>query len=224
MKEEEASKQIAEALQLLALPPDWADWMIAELEADQVKDSQEAATAEAQTALELRQAEEKIDRLTAAYLEATITLPEYREMKNRLIADKQLLKEKLVAFGENRSKRFEPAIRFIKASKEAGILATDENISSRLNFFKKVGSNLTLVNRKVRFTPRDAWQTLAAYERLGQNGSAASLGDAAAIGETDHMNFKRRGGDSNSRYPCGQTGFRNRRVQPLRHLSRKRGV
>ena len=31
--------------------------------------------------------------------------------------------------------------------------------------------------------------------------------------------MKRRGGDSNSRYPCGQTGFRNRRVQPLRHLS-----
>ena len=30
---------------------------------------------------------------------------------------------------------------------------------------------------------------------------------------------KRRGGDSNSRYPFGQTGFRNRRIQPLCHLS-----
>ena len=30
---------------------------------------------------------------------------------------------------------------------------------------------------------------------------------------------ERRGGDSNSRYPCGQTGFRNRRIQPLCHLS-----
>ena len=31
--------------------------------------------------------------------------------------------------------------------------------------------------------------------------------------------FERRGGDSNSRYPCGQTGFRKRRIQPLCHLS-----
>src|SRR5438067_426962 len=32
-------------------------------------------------------------------------------------------------------------------------------------------------------------------------------------------NSKRRGGDSNSRGPCGPTGFRNRRIQPLCHLS-----
>jgi hypothetical protein len=31
--------------------------------------------------------------------------------------------------------------------------------------------------------------------------------------------LKRRGGDSNSRVPCGTTGFRNRRIQPLCHLS-----
>ena len=84
MKEEEVSKQIAEAIRLVALPADWADWMIAELEADQAKASQEAAKAEAQTTLELRQTDEKVDRLTAAYLEGTITLPEYREMKNKL--------------------------------------------------------------------------------------------------------------------------------------------
>ena len=31
---------------------------------------------------------------------------------------------------------------------------------------------------------------------------------------------KRRGRDSNPRYPCGQIGFRDRRIQPLCHLSR----
>jgi hypothetical protein len=29
------------------------------------------------------------------------------------------------------------------------------------------------------------------------------------VGETDRYLIQRRGGDSNSRYPCGQTGFRN---------------
>jgi integrase len=39
--------------------------------------------------------------------------------------------------------------------------------------------------------------------------------------QTPHLQReeKRRGGDSNSRYPFGQTGFRNRRIQPLCHLS-----
>jgi Phage integrase family len=40
--------------------------------------------------------------------------------------------------------------------------------------------------------------------------------------QTPHLqrDKKRRGGDSNSRDPCGPTGFRNRRIQPLCHLSR----
>src|SRR5947209_8340617 len=33
--------------------------------------------------------------------------------------------------------------------------------------------------------------------------------------------LKRRGGDSNSRGPFGPTGFRNRRIQPLCHLSER---
>jgi hypothetical protein len=37
----------------------------------------------------------------------------------------------------------------------------------------------------------------------------------------DRPKFDRRGGDSNPRDPCGPTGFRNRPVQPLRHLSGK---
>ena len=31
----------------------------------------------------------------------------------------------------------------------------------------------------------------------------------------------RRGRDSNPRYPCGHTGFRNRPIQPLWHLSER---
>jgi hypothetical protein len=35
------------------------------------------------------------------------------------------------------------------------------------------------------------------------------------------VNSERRGGDSNSRDPFEPTGFRNRRIQPLCHLSRR---
>ena len=36
-----------------------------------------------------------------------------------------------------------------------------------------------------------------------------------------HRIEKRRGGDSNPRYPCGHTGFRDRPNQPLWHLSER---
>ena len=55
---------------------------------------------------------------------------------------------------------------------------------------------------------------------LKDKGQTASK-NAKIPGKTG--DFERRGGDSNSRDPCGPTGFRNRRIQPLCHLSGGKG-
>ena len=47
---------------------------------------------------------------------------------------------------------------------------------------------------------------------------------ASSLSGMEHVLGKRRGWDSNPRWPEGHTGFRNRPVQPLRHLSRCRRV
>ena len=44
----------------------------------------------------------KIEKLMNAYLENALSLEEYRDMKNKLVNEKQLLKEKLSAFEQKR--------------------------------------------------------------------------------------------------------------------------
>ncbi len=222
VREEEVSKQIDKAILSVALPDEEADWLIAELEEANAEAVEAAASDEQKTTDEITGIDQKVDRLTAAYLDASLTLPEYREMKNKLIEAKQLLKEKLAAFGDNRSKRFEPAIRFVKALKEATFLASSDDIPKKRDFFKKVGSNPTILNQGIKFTPRDAWQTLTTYGRIAQHGSAApQRARPPRVNPITCPRFSnmRRRRDSNSRDPCGPAGFQDRCIRPLCHSS-----
>src|SRR3989338_2034495 len=74
---------------------------------------------------------------------------------------RKYLKDKLTAFEQKVNNRFELATRFILQSKEAKILAKDENLQSLRDCFKKVGSNFLIQNRALSFTPRGAWRILA---------------------------------------------------------------
>ena len=51
--------------------------------------------------------------------------------------------------------------RYNLQSKEAKILAKDENLQSLRDCFKKVGSNFQIKDRTVFFEPRGAWRILA---------------------------------------------------------------
>ena len=58
--------------------------------------------------------ETKIEKLMNAYLESALSLEEYRDAKNALVASKQLLKEKLLAFEQKANNRFELTEKFLK--------------------------------------------------------------------------------------------------------------
>ena len=59
-----------------------------------------------------------------AYLENALSLDEYRESKNKLMCQKQLLKEKLSAFEKKSHNRFELTDKFLKANVNNVELAT----------------------------------------------------------------------------------------------------
>ena len=155
-----------------------------------------------------------------AYLDNTLSLDEYRTAKNRVIEKKKKNEEELGEAERHRSGWFEPAIRFVRAAKYAAFLASSEDAAEKLNFAKTTGSNFRLVNRELVCDPRDAWQLVVDQGSFAQSNIASAFADAIFAGENHPDARKRRGGDSNSRDPCGPTGFRNRRIQPLCHLSR----
>ena len=97
-REEKISSQINETIQKVSLPDDWADKMINELENEKNKNAQSFRFFAQKTETEIKAIDEKMEKLMNAYLENVLDLAEYREVKNKLVNQKQLLKDKLTAF------------------------------------------------------------------------------------------------------------------------------
>lgn len=70
--------------------------------------------------------------------------------------------------------------------------------------------------RTTKADPAQSMQPIDALKSVNQGSSRKTLLRNAL---REGLKSERRGGDSNPRYPCGYTGFRNRRVRPLCHLS-----
>ena len=170
-------------LRLIALPPEWADWMIQEIEAEQDKDTDCRQDCLQSFRSQIAANDTKLERLMQAYLDKVLSLDEYRQGKNELIERKQELKEKLTATEANRGNWFEPAIRFVKATKQALFLTENGSDEQRRDFLRKVGSNLTISNRHLSVEPRKPWQLVVDQGSFAQHNAAPSCDDAALLGE-----------------------------------------
>jgi site-specific DNA recombinase len=209
LREDAFATQLNRYIQSLSLPAEWADWMIAELEKEQASNTTAASDATNAITEEIKAIDERLERLMDAYLDKATTLEEYRPAKEKLIGEKKRKEGELAELERHRSGWFEPAFTFIKTAKQAAILASSHNDAKKLEFAKTTGSNFRLVNRELVSLPRDAWQLVVDQGSFAQPNAASSIDDAAFAGKNYHDSNKRRGGDSNSRYPFGQTGFRN---------------
>ena len=129
-----------------------------------------------------------------AYLENALSLDEYRESKNKLINQKQVLKDKSNAFEQKSNNRFELAIKFIQTSKEAKIIALQENPERIRDFLKKIGSNFRLSGQKLFLDFKNPFKILAEAEPRLWRGEAT-------IAQNPNSENWRRDRDSNSRNP-----------------------
>ncbi len=199
VREEAIAGQITDALRLVALPAEWADWMLAEAEVEQTTAAEVIESQTKAVKLEMAAFDDRLDRLMTAYVETVLSLPEYKIAKNKLMDEKHGLTEKLARIQKDQSSAFEPLKNFITASKEAGILADTGSDEQKRDFFKKVASNPNVFNRELRFEPRGAWQLVAGQGSFAQHNTASDISDAVFAGETRDVERKRRGGDSNPR-------------------------
>jgi DNA invertase Pin-like site-specific DNA recombinase len=198
VREESVAEQVASSLKRLSLPPEVADWLIAEFQAEEKQERESGKEQAEQVRVRVKEVDEKLDRLMSLYLEKGVSLDEYRTVKNRLVTERQVLTSSLTAFEHKRSIPFEPAISFIRAAKQAGFVAAGENRTAQCDFLKKAASNFTLANRDLNFQPRKAWQLVAGQRFSDAHETAAPVPGAASPSEIDHLAIKRRGGDHNS--------------------------
>ncbi len=163
-REEKISFQINEAIQKVSLPDDWADKMLNELENEKNEKAQSSRFFAQKTESEIKVIDEKLEKLMNAYLENALSLAEYREAKNKLVNQKQFLKDKLNAFEQKSNNRFELAAKFINSVKQAEIIALQENPEQGRDFLKKIGSNFRLSGQQLFLDFKNPFKILAEAE------------------------------------------------------------
>ncbi|MDB5305375.1 MAG: hypothetical protein JWM97_2924, partial [Phycisphaerales bacterium] len=183
VREERIAEQITEVLSSVARDDEDADWIIEQLKADQQTDAEAALEGEEKIKADIRETDARLDRLMIGYLDKLFGSEEYKENKNRLLAEKQKLTEKLASAEKYRATRFEPAISFVSELKTAKKLVSEGNLERQRDFMKKVGSNHQIVNRTLRFVPRNAWKTVVDSGRFAQHNTAPAHAGAVSVGE-----------------------------------------
>jgi site-specific DNA recombinase len=218
-REEIITSQIQKEIKKVSLPDDWTKWMLVENRKDILSEAQSSTLFADNTKADISLLDSKIEKLMNAYLENVLSLDEYRDMKNKLVNEKQLLKEKLSAFEQKANNRFELTEKFLKYNME---LANECINEEKLHLYKKVGSNFQIKDRTVFFEPRGAWKNLLNSGIFGGNAFVSALRADPISASNSDFQFWRREQDSNLRYTYVHTRFPSVRLQPLGHLSRKR--
>ena len=95
------TSEIQKEIKKVSLPDDWASWMLAENRKDILSEAQSSTLFVDNTKADISLLDSKIEKLMNAYLENALSLEEYRDMKNKLVNEKQLLKEKLSALSKS---------------------------------------------------------------------------------------------------------------------------
>ncbi len=190
VREENLAEQINEYIQKVSLPNDWTKNIIAELEKEKSLKVQSSETFAQNLKEKIAVIDAKLERLMNAYLENVISLSEYQENKNKLVQQKQLLKDRLADFEQKRDNWFEPAIRFVNEAKCAEILAKSRNLEEKKDFLKKLGSNFQILNQKLVFDFKNPFKILADAERRRRRGEAT-------IAQNSNFETWRRRWDSN---------------------------
>ncbi len=196
VREEIITSEIQKEIKKVSFPDDWASWMLNENRKDMLSKAQSSMLFTDNTKADISLLDSKIEKLMNAYLENALSLEEYRDMKNKLVNEKQLLKEKLSAFEQKANNRFELTEKFLKYNME---LANEGTNEEKLHLFKKVGSNFQIKDRTVFFEPRGAWKNLLDSGIFGGNAFVSALRADPISASNSDFQFWRRVWDSNPR-------------------------
>ena len=183
----------------VSLPDDWREKYLAKVNEWEKENSQSSNLFAQNLKTELFAIKIKIDRLMDGYLEGGFELAEFQEKKNKLMAEKKDIEEKLSDFERKGNHWLELTRNWIIKANQAKNLALQENFSSRKNFLKKIGLNHQISQQKLSIDFKKPFNLLA---------NLPAEARAAGEGEAEHSSNSLwwTGWDSNPRPPDCQPG------------------
>jgi len=161
LREEVLTEQVKENCQKVSLPDDWREKYLAKMNEWEKENSQSSNFFAQNLKTELSAIKTKIDRLMDGYLEGSFELVEFQEKKNKLMAEKKDIEEKLSDFERKGNHWLKLTRNWILEANQAKNLTLSENFSEMKNFLKTIGSNRRLAAGKLAIDFKNPWNYLA---------------------------------------------------------------
>jgi len=147
---EEIEKQLRDIVLRASLPPFAAKKFLEWSEKDANQEKQKSSGIVSDYQLQLKEAEDKLDRLLEGYLDKVISTEDYQKKKNELVEAKSLLNSKIKEISINGVEWLEPFQEFVNSALSAHKIARAKNSCHDLSIMAKtVGSNFLLKDRRL---------------------------------------------------------------------------
>ena len=151
LREEELETQIKQYLQTIALSDQDKERIMSELDKDELTAKTQAQANVQNLKSELDNINQQSEKLLDVYLSDTISTDEYISRKQKILARKLELNEKIKDFEQNNWSWVEPAREFILSLNKADNLLRNSKKHDLAAFLKNIGSNRILQNRQLLF-------------------------------------------------------------------------
>ena len=197
INKEEIEKQLKEIVLRASLPPHAAkkflEWSNKDANAEKEKSSSIISAYQ----IQLKEAEDKLDRLLEGYLDKVISTEDYQKKKNELVEAKSLLNSKIKEISINGVEWLEPFQEFVNSALSAHKIARAKNSCHDLSIMAKtVGSNFLLKDRRLS----------ASFKKGGFDALSTEVGAESATSRPLSNSYWLRGQGSNLESPRPERG------------------
>jgi len=159
--------QLKEQFQKIAIPDDWAENMLKEIEIWQKEAQLKTKSSVQNMDAKIRQIDVRMDKLVNAFLDGLIEKENYLKKKDEILREKSDLKLKHSGFGNDGKSWVEPLREWVKTAHHAGKMANlPMDLSDFKAFSEKVGSNRLLQDKKIVFDWLPPFDLLAKHKGL----------------------------------------------------------
>ena len=176
-------EQLRKEVDRIALPDEFGEIMMAEIEIQERKEIQEQKEFIKNVNQKIAAIDGKLDKLINTFLDGNLEQDAYLKKKDELLKDKVGLQEQLKDFDKKGASWFELSREFVKTITHAhSVVGTDDYYELK-SFVKKIGSNRRLDGKKVKLELVSPFDLVPKHftgevrERLGIKGFLSSGSD-----------------------------------------------
>lgn len=160
ISEDNLVNQLKDQISKVAIPEDWKDKMLAQIEVWKKENIQASEELSQNLDSQIKSTEKKLNNLINAFLDGSIEKETYLSKKDELIKIKLSLRQKQQELGRGRkgSSWNEPLREWVISASKAEKLAQTGQLSELKSFIQKIGTNHLLHNKTVSLQFQAEWQ------------------------------------------------------------------